>query len=176
MYSVIKCLLVLVLTAVCAAQPSFAASPRYVEGEAIVMLRQGISAGTAGASAKSVANGAADAASELGAVVVHNFLPVKAAADSENSVNCGGAARTLSANGDERGGETYAVAQLRSAGGENTEEFIARLRANPNVVSAMPNYIMRLSAKARGSEDGTDESAAAVPDDPLYEEQWGLSA
>lgn len=89
MYSVIKCLLVLVLTAVCAAQPSFAASPRYVEGEAIVMLRQGISAGTAGASAKSVANGAADAASELGAVVVHNFLPVKAAADSENSVNCG---------------------------------------------------------------------------------------
>ena len=174
MYSVIKCLLVLVLTAVCAAQPSFAASPRYVEGEAIVMLRQGISAGTAGASAKSVANGAADAASELGAVVVHNFLPVKAAADSENSVNCGGAARTLSANGDERGGETYAVAQLRSAGGENTEEFIARLRANPNVVSAMPNYIMRLSAKARGSEDGTDESAAAVPDDPLYEEQWGL--
>ena len=109
---------------------------------------------------------------------MRNFLPVKAAAaDSEGWENDGrvGAARTLSANGDERGGGgTYAVAQLRSASGESTEEFIERLRGDPRVVSAMPNYIMRLSSPARIVSAEDEEIEIAKPNDRLYGEQWGL--
>lgn len=127
-------------------------------------------------SASNAASGAA--ASELGAVVVRNFLPVKAAAAGSEGLEedaLSGAARTLSANGDERGGgETYAVAQLRSASGESTEEFIERLRGDPRVVSAMPNYIMRLSSPARIVSAEDEEIEIAKPNDPLYGEQWGL--
>ena len=131
-----------------AASTTFAAVPQYVEGEAIVMMRTDEARAEVGYSAARSASNAASgsAASELGAVVVRNFLPVKAATVGSDGLKVDGrvgAARTLSANGAERGGETYAVAQLRSASGESTEEFIERLRGDPRVVSAMPNYIMR---------------------------------
>ena len=163
-----------------AASPTFAAVPLYVEGEAIVMMRTDEARAEvdsyAARSASNAASGAA--ASELGAVVVRNFLPVKAAAAGSEGLEedaLSGAARTLSANGDERGGgETYAVAQLRSASGESTEEFIERLRGDPRVVSAMPNYIMRLSSPARIVSAEDEEIEIAVPNDPLYGEQWGL--
>ena len=165
--------------ALAAASPTFAAVPRYVEGEAIVMMRTDEARAEVDSyAARSASNAASgSAASELGAVVVRNFLPVKAAAaDSECLENDGrvGAARALSANGDERGGETYAVAQLRSASGESTEEFIERLRGDPRVVSAMPNYIMRLSSPARIVSAEEEEIEIAEPNDPLYGEQWGL--
>ena len=165
--------------ALAAASPTFAAVPQYVEGEAIVMMRTDEARAEVDSyAARSASNAASgSAASELGAVVVRNFLPVKAAAaDSECLENDGrvGAARALSANGDERGGETYAVAQLRSASGESTEEFIERLRGDPRVVSAMPNYIMRLSSPARIVSAEDEEIEVAEPNDPLYGEQWGL--
>ena len=163
-----------------AASTTFAAVPRYVEGEAIVMMRTDEARAEVDSyAARSASNAASgSAASELGAVVVRNFLPVKAAtAGSECLENDGrvGAARALSANGAERGGgETYAVAQLRSASGESTEEFIERLRGDPRVVSAMPNYIMRLSSPARIVSAEDEEIEIAEPNDPLYGEQWGL--
>ena len=143
------------VVALAAASTTFAAVPQYVEGEAIVMMRTDEARAEVGSyAARSASNAASgSAASELGAVVVRNFLPVKAAAADSDGWEVDvrvGAARTLSANGAERGsGETYAVAQLRSASGESTEEFIERLRGDPRVVSAMPNYIMRLSAARR---------------------------
>ena len=72
--------------ALAAASTTFAAVPRYVEGEAIVMMRTDEVWAEVGYSAARSASNAASgsAASELGAVVVRNFLPVKAAAaDSE---------------------------------------------------------------------------------------------
>ena len=148
-----------------AASPTFAAVPQYVEGEAIVMMRTDEALAEVDSyAARSASNAASgSAASELGAVVVRNFLPVKAAAaDSEGWENDGrvGAARTLSA--------------LRSASGESTEEFIERLRGDPRVVSAMPNYIMRLASPARIVSAEDEEIEIAEPNDPLYGEQWGL--
>ena len=165
--------------ALAAASPTFAAVPRYVEGEAIVMMRTDEARPEVDSyAARSASNAASgSAASELGAVVVRNFLPVKAAAAGSEGLEedeLSGAARALSANGDERGGETYAVAQLRSASGESTEEFIERLCGDPRVVSAMPNYIMRLSSPARIVSAEDEEIEIAEPNDPLYGEQWGL--
>ena len=162
-----------------AASTTFAAVPQYVEGEAIVMMRTDEARAEVGYSAARSASNAASgsAASELGAVVVRNFLPVKAATVGSDGLKVDGrvgAARTLSANGAERGGETYAVAQLRSASGESTEEFIERLRGDPRVVSAMPNYIMRLSSPARIVSAEDEEIEIAKPNDQLYGEQWGL--
>ena len=162
-----------------AASPTFAAIPQYVEGEAIVMMRTDEARAEVDSyAARSASNAESrSAASELGAVVVRNFLPVKAAAAGSEGLEedeLSGAARALSANGDERGGETYAVAQLRSASGESTEEFIERLRGDPRVVSAMPNYIMRLSSPARIVSAEDEEIEIAKPNDPLYGEQWGL--
>ena len=64
-----------------AASPTFAAVPRYVEGEAIVMMRTDEARAEVDSyAARSASNAASgSAASELGAVVVRNFLPVKAA-------------------------------------------------------------------------------------------------
>ena len=165
--------------ALVAASPTFATVPRYVEGEAIVMMRTDEARAEVGSyAARSASNAASGtAASELGAVVVRNFLPVKAAAADSEGLEEGelsGAARALSANGDERGGETYAVAQLRSASGESTEEFIERLRGDPRVVSAMPNYIMTLGSSVKAVDNDEEEIEVAEPDDPLYGEQWGL--
>lgn len=160
--------------------PSFAAVPQYVGGEAIVMMRMEApnAAGNITAARSAADGAAADAASELGAEVVQNFLPVGvegSGADNRGEAASTGAARTLSANGAEGGaGGACAVAHLRSAGGESTEEFIARLRKNPRVVSATPNYIMRLSSAARSEPAGAGEAEAAVPNDPRYGEQWGL--
>ena len=167
------------IVALAAASQTFAAVPQYVEGEAIVMMRTDeVRAEVDSYAARSASNAASgSAASELGAVVVRNFLPVKAAAAGSEGLEedeLSGAARALSANGDERGGETYAVAQLRSASGESTEEFIERLRGDPRVVSAMPNYIMRLSSPARIVSAEDEEIEVAEPNDPLYGEQWGL--
>lgn len=164
------------LAALVAASPSFAAVPRYVEGEAIVMLRSAAPLAAANSlSADGVpAIAKNSAAPDLGAVVVQSFRPVKASPqDGAEAEDAGGAPRMRAANGlslsDE---ETYPVAHLRSASGENTEDFIERLRDNPNVVSAMPNYIMTLS-----DNSGMDENSGAEawrPNDQAYEAQWGM--
>ena len=164
------------LAALVAASPSFAAVPRYVEGEAIVMLwsaaplaaANSLSAGGVPAIAKN------SAAPDLGAVVVQSFRPVKASPqDGAEAEDAGGAPRMRAANGlSSNNEETYPVAHLRSASGESTEDFIERLRDNPNVVSAMPNYIMTLS-----DNSGTDENSGAEawrPNDQAYEAQWGM--
>lgn len=114
------------------------------------------------------------AAPDLGAVVVQSFRPVKASPqDGAEAEDAGGAPRMRAANGlSSNDEETYPVAHLRSASGESTEDFIERLRDNPNVVSAMPNYIMTLS-----DNSGTDENSGAEawrPNDQAYEAQWGM--
>ena len=167
------------LAALIAAFPSFAAVPRYVEGEAIVMLRSAaplvaansLSADGVPAIAKN------SAAPDLGAVVVQSFRPVKASPqDGAEAEAAGGAPRMRAANGlSSNDEETYPVAHLRSASGESTEDFIERLRDNPNVVSAMPNYIMTLSDNSSDEAgDEVEEVEIAEPNDPRYEEQWGL--
>ena len=164
------------LAALIAASPSFAAVPRYVEGEAIVMLRSAAPLAAANSlSADGVpAIAKNSAAPDLGAVVVQSFRPVKASPqDGAEAESAGGAPRMRAANGlSSNDEETYPVAHLRSASGESTEDFIERLRDNPNVVSAMPNYIMTLS-----DNSGTDENSDAEawrPNDQAYEAQWGM--
>ena len=164
------------LAALIAASPSFAAVPRYVEGEAIVMLRSAAPLAAANSlSADGVpAIAKNSAAPDLGAVVVQSFRPVKASPqDGAEAEAAGGAPRMRAANGlSSNDEETYPVAHLRSASGESTEDFIERLRDNPNVVSAMPNYIMTLS-----DNSGTDENSGAEawrPNDHAYEAQWGM--
>ncbi len=164
------------LAALIAASPAFAAVPRYVEGEAIVMLRNAAPLAAANSlSADGVpAIAKNSAAPDLGAVVVQSFRPVKAAPqDGAEAEAAGGAPRMRAANGlSSNDEETYPVAHLRSASGESTEDFIERLRDNPNVVSAMPNYIMTLS-----DNSGTDENSdveAWRPNDQAYEAQWGM--
>ena len=174
--NIVKLLPVLILALCFAAAPSFAELPRYVEGEAIVMLRSAAPLAAANSlSADGVpAIAKNSAAPDLGAIVVQSFRPVKAAPqDGAEAEAAGGAARMRAANGlsanDE---ETYPVTHLRSASGESTEDFIERLRGNPNVVSAMPNYIMTLS-----DNSGTDENSGAEawrPNDQAYEAQWGM--
>ena len=164
------------LAALVAASPSFAAVPRYVEGEAIVMLRSAAPLAAANSlSADGVpAIAKNSAAPDLGAVVVQSFRPVKASPqDGAEAEAAGGAPRMRAANGlSSNDEETYPVAHLRSVSGESTEDFIERLRDNPNVVSAMPNYIMTLS-----DNSGTDENSGAEawrPNDQAYEAQWGM--
>ena len=164
------------LAALIAASPSFAAVPRYVEGEAIVMLRSAAPLAAANSlSADGVpAIAKNSAAPDLGAVVVQSFRPVKASPqDGAEAEAAGGAPRMRAANGlSSNDEETYPVAHLRSVSGESTEDFIERLRDNPNVVSAMPNYIMTLS-----DNSGTDENSDAEawrPNDQAYEAQWGM--
>ena len=167
------------LAALIAASPSFAAVPRYVEGEAIVMLRSAAPLAAANSlSADGVpAIAKNSAAPDLGAVVVQSFRPVKASSqDGAEAEAAGGAPRMRAANGlSSNDEETYPVAHLRSASGESTEDFIERLRDNPNVVSAMPNYIMTLSDNSSDEAgDEVEEVEIAEPNDPRYEEQWGL--
>ena len=176
--NIVKLLPVLILALCFAAAPSFAELPRYVEGEAIVMLRSAAPLAAANSlSADGVpAIAKNSAAPDLGAVVVQSFRPVKAAPqDGAEAEAAGGAARMRAANGlspnDE---ETYPVAHLRSASGESTEDFIERLRGNPNVVSAMPNYIMTLSDNSGETDEEFEEVDVAEPNDPGYDEQWGL--
>lgn len=168
-----------VLAALIAASPTFAAVPRYVEGEAIVMLRSAAPLAAANSlSADGVpAIAKNSAAPDLGAVVVQSFRPVKASPqDGAEAEDAGGAPRMRAANGlSSNDEETYPVAHLRSASGESTEDFIERLRDNPNVVSAMPNYIMTLSDNSSDEAgDEVEEVEIAEPNDPRYEEQWGL--
>ena len=167
------------LAAIIAASPSFAAVPRYVEGEAIVMLRSAAPLAAANSlSADDVpAIAKNSAAPDLGAVVVQSFRPVKASPqDGAEAEDAGGAPRMRAANGLSSNDEkTYPVAHLRSASGESTEDFIERLRDNPNVVSAMPNYIMTLSDNSSDEAgDVVEEVEIAEPNDPRYKEQWGL--
>ncbi|HIT04326.1 MAG TPA: S8 family serine peptidase [Candidatus Caccocola faecipullorum] len=176
--SVLRLLPVLILTLCFAAAPSFAELPRYVEGEAIVILRSAAPLAAANSlSADGVpAIAKNSAAPDLGAIVVQSFRPVKAAPqDGAEAEAAGGAARMRAANGlsanDE---ETYPVTHLRSASGESTEDFIERLRGNPNVVSAMPNYIMTLSDNSGETDEEFEEVDVAEPNDPGYDEQWGL--
>ena len=62
---------------------------------------------------------------------------------------------------------------------KTTEELIKELKKDSNVLSAVPNYIHYIStAKNLENEkaSGQNMSAAASPNDPMYNEMWGLSA
>ena len=94
--NIVKLLPVLILALCFAAAPSFAELPRYVEGEAIVMLRSAAPLAAANSlSADGVpAIAKNSAAPDLGAVVVQSFRPVKAAPqDGAEAEAAGGAAR-----------------------------------------------------------------------------------
>lgn len=126
------------------ASASFAAEPRYAEGEAIIMMRSGITqssyAAKTAASASSMKTAAASAASSAEAYVVQVFSPIKtdsAAASSAASVK---SAKNASSS------EILTVAHIRTAKGESTEQLIARLKKNPDIIAAEPNRITYLSA------------------------------
>ena len=57
------------------------------------------------------------------------------------------------------------MAHVRSASGESTEQLVARLRENPNVVSAMPNYMTAFDS---------EQSSEYRPNDEYYDRMWGL--
>ena len=121
---------------------------QYVPGEAIVVMRGGASIPTA-ASAK---NAASEDLSLAGGSVIQYFNPIKA-----NKTQADAASRAASAQSG-----TMAVVHMRAPEGMTTEEFIAKLRAEPDVVSAMPNYIMR--------------THAVEPNDTDWSRQWGPAA
>ena len=120
---------------------------RYAEGEAIVVMRG--SHAPAAASAKSAAPQSSGLA---GGSVIQYFNPIE-----ERQAPANAAARAASAKS-----ETLTVVHMRAPEGMTTEEFIENLRAEPNVVSAMPNYIM--------------QTQSVTPDDEHWGEQWGPAA
>lgn len=122
---------------------------QYVPGEAIVVMRGGASASEA-ASAKNAFAGNSGLA---GGSVIQYFNPIK-----ENKTQAGAASRAASSKSG-----TMTVAHLRAPEGMTTEEFIEKLRAEPEVVSAMPNYIMRTHATVE-------------PNDTDWSRQWGPPA
>ena len=84
--------------------------------------------------------------------VIQYFNPIE-----ERQAPANAAARAASAKS-----ETLTVVHMRAPEGMTTEEFIEKLRAEPNVVSAMPNYIM--------------QAQSVTPDDEHWAEQWGPEA
>ena len=123
-------------------------APRYAEGEAIVVMR-GESGASAAASAK---NAAGQSLGLAEGSVIQYFNPIK-----EDETQTSAASRAASAES-----ETLTVVHMRAPEGMTTEEFIEKLRAEPNVVSAMPNYIM--------------QAQSVTPDDEHWAEQWGPAA
>ena len=123
-------------------------TPRFVEGEAIVVMR-GESGAPAAASAK---NAAGQSLGLAEGSVIQYFNPIE-----ERQAPANAAARAASAKS-----ETLTVVHMRAPEGMTTEEFIEKLRAEPNVVSAMPNYIM--------------QAQSVTPDDEHWGEQWGPEA
>ena len=123
-------------------------TPRFVEGEAIVVMR-GESGAPAAASAK---NAAGQSLGLAEGSVIQYFNPIK-----EDETQTSAASRAASAES-----ETLTVVHMRAPEGMTTEEFIEKLRAEPNVVSAMPNYIM--------------QTQSVTPDDEHWGEQWGPAA
>lgn len=123
-------------------------APRYAEGEAIVVMR-GESGASAAASAK---NAAGQSLGLAEGSVIQYFNPIK-----EDETQTSAASRAASAES-----ETLTVVHMRAPEGMTTEEFIEKLRAEPNVVSAMPNYIM--------------QAQSVTPDDEHWAEQWGPEA
>lgn len=123
-------------------------APRYAEGEAIVVMR-GESGASAAASAK---NAAGQSLGLAEGSVIQYFNPIK-----EDETQTSAASRAASAES-----ETLTVVHMRAPEGMTTEEFIEKLRAEPNVVSAMPNYIM--------------QTQSVTPDDEHWGEQWGPAA
>ena len=132
-----------------------AQQPEYVEGEAIVVMKgasSALSGAKSAAARESMKARAAASASKSGGSVIQLFSPIG------ESVSGAAPARASSASGG-----TLIVAHLRAAEGESTEDFIARLTKDPDVVSAMPNYLMR-------------RQALKTPNDPLWARQWGPRA
>lgn len=132
-----------------------AQQPEYVEGEAIVVMKgasSSLSGAKSAAARESMKARAAASASKSGGSVIQLFSPIG------ESVSVAAPARASSASGG-----TLIVAHLRAAEGESTEDFIARLTKDPDVVSAMPNYLMR-------------RQALKTPNDPLWARQWGPRA
>lgn len=122
-------------------------TPRFVEGEAIVVMR-----GSHAPAAASARSAAPQSSGLAGGSVIQYFNPIE-----ERQAPANAAARAASAKS-----ETLTVAHLRAPEGVTTEEFIESLRAEPEVVSAMPNYIM--------------QTQAVTPDDESWREQWGPTA
>ena len=128
-----------------------AQQPEYVEGEAIVVMKgasSALSGAKSAAARESMKARAAASASKSGGSVIQLFSPIG------ESVSGAAPARASSASGG-----TLIVAHLRAAEGESTEDFIACLTKDPDVVSAMPNYLMR-------------RQALKTPNDPLWARQW----
>ena len=147
-----KKILILTLFCLLAALPSYA-GPRYVEGEAIAAIKMtpagNVTAGVMSAK-NSAAASASSAAVESGAELIQVFSPIAA-----GEVQAAASAKRASSSGS----ELLALAHFRGAAGETTAQLIARLKENPNVVSAMPNYMMPVSS--------------VTPNDPMWKEQWG---
>lgn len=121
--------------------------PRYVEGEAIVVMR-----GSHAPAAASARSAAPQSSGIAGGSVIQYFNPIE-----ERQAPANAAARAASVKSG-----TLTVAHLRAPDGVTTEEFIESLRAEPEVVSAMPNYIM--------------QTQAVTPNDESWREQWGPEA
>ena len=123
-------------------------TPRYVEGEAIVVMRGGAQP----RATKSARSAAPKNGGPAGGSVIQYFNPIE-----ERPAQAAARARSFSAQSG-----TLAVAHLRAPEGVTTEEFIEKLRAEPEVVSAMPNYTMR--------------TQSVTPNDTEWNRQWGPQA
>lgn len=146
--------LILSLTVLFFAAP-LSAAQKYAEGEAIALLKTGVSSTGVSSAKQALPDSVVSAAAKSGAELVHTFIPVPAASSS---------LRASAAKSSAPGGELLTAALFRAKEGESTKALIKRLKENPDVVCVTPNYLM----------SPLSDTDANIPNDPMWPEQWGL--
>ena len=142
-------LLVVFLTAaaiLCQNTSAVAQVPQYAEGEALIMMRSGVAQSLYAAQTSALKAASVMKASEAsvtaieGIDVVQAFLPVPSLSGTASSSAFSKSAKSAAASA-----EMLTVAHVRTTTGETTEQLIARLKKNPNIVSVQPNRIHSVS-------------------------------
>ncbi|MCD8164255.1 MAG: S8 family serine peptidase [Synergistaceae bacterium] len=104
------------------------------------------------------------------------------ALDKINTVSAGvarSANAVLAATYDAVSINSDKVVMMISSKEKTTEELIKELKKDSNVLSAVPNYIHYISTAKNvknGKASGQNIPATASPNDPMYNEMWGLRA
>ena len=156
--------LILLLAALCTAALNADEPPRYAAGEAIVMMT-GVPAAAeyradSSSAMRTMASMAGSVADELGAAALHVYAPVEANVTKSSFTGKASLSAAESALPSEK--QMLTVAHLKTLKGESTEELISRLNKLPNVISAVPNRMHKISAVSK------------MPDEAAVESLWGM--
>ena len=155
--------LILLLAALCAAALNADEPQRYAAGEAIVMMTGVPSAeykANSASAMRTMSNNAENTASELGAAAVHIYAPVEA--DVVKSAITGKVSLSAAESALPSEKQMLTVAHLKTLNGESTEELISRLSKLPNVISAVPNRMHKISAVSK------------MPNEAAVQTLWGM--